>query len=267
MDPSALSRTLKRFEFALKAILIVCGFVFAARFTRKCTDGFTITGIHSSYADWEVNNPTLPEVFDQKFTYLGSGGQCFVFASEDGSYVLKFFKYRKKINRDFASYKLAMEQLPEETGLLYVHLKKTDELQTLAKIVDKLGIEHEVDLDKVNFILQKRAELTYPHLLHLVESNDIGAAKEAIDSLCSLIKGRCQKGIHDDDAKIHRNCGFIGNRAVIIDVGRFKADPRRQDPNVQSADLIKCTEKLKCYLDEISPELATYLDEVRKCSK
>lgn len=153
-----------------------------------------------------------------------------------------------------------MEQLPEETGLLYVHLKKTDELKTQAKIIDKLGIQHQVDLDKVGFILQKRAEMTYPHLLQLVQNHDIAGAKAAIDSIYSVIVARCQKGIHDEDAKIHRNCGFIDNKAVIIDVGRFKADPRRQDPEVQKRDLALCTEKLKHFLEDLSPELATYLE-------
>lgn len=224
-------------------------------------------GIQSHYpynGAWDVQNPPLPDVFEQRFVYLAAGGQCFAFLSEDGKYVLKFFKHPlKKLNRDYSSYKLAMEKLPEETGLLFVHLNKTKNLEKKARIVDKLGIEHRVDLDRHDFILQKRAVMTYPHLLHLVQANDLEGAKEAIDSICALILNRCQKGIHDDDAKIHRNCGFIDNQAVIIDVGRFRPDVRRLDPKVQSADLIRCTEKLKAYLEEISPELALYLEEVK----
>ncbi len=266
---------MKRFDQSIRLILIICSFVFAARLTKKATEGFTLLGIQSHYPfnpAWEIQNPLLPNVFEQRFTYLASGGQCFAFLSEDGKYVLKFFKHQrrkkkqlKKLSRDYVSYKIAMEMLPIETGLLFVHLNKTDTLKKEARIIDKLGIEHHVDLDRVDFILQKRAEMTYPHLLHLVEKNDLAGAKEAIDSICALILSRCQKGIHDDDAKIHRNCGFIEGRAVIIDVGRFKMDPRRLDPKVQSADLIHCTEKLKSYLEEISPELAQYLEEVRTC--
>jgi len=271
---------MKRFDLSLRLILILTLFVATTRWTRKITDGFTIATIHSQYPynpNWEVQNPPLPDVFDQRFTFLGSGGQCFAFLSEDGTYVLKFFKNRlnrvlpwqkgrklkleKKLSRDFASYKLAMEKLPEDTGLLYVHLNKTDSLQKRAHIVDKLGIEHQVDLDQVDFILQRRAEMTYPHLLQLVQNNDLAGAKEAIDSICHLIIGRCQKGIHDEDAKIHRNCGFIGNRAIIIDVGRFKEDPRRIDPAVQRSDFAECTQKLNRYLEEISPELAQYFEE------
>ena len=82
-----------------------------------------------------------------------------MFQSQDGKYVLKFFKYQRykikpwveaftfipfvaahrdrrlqhkqdKLARFFSSWKLAFNELQPETGLVYVHLNKTDYLKT-----------------------------------------------------------------------------------------------------------------------------------------
>ncbi|NGX37329.1 MAG: hypothetical protein K1000chlam2_00483 [Chlamydiae bacterium] len=278
-------------------LLLALAIHYIPKFCRSKTAGFTIPNIQSHLAynsDWEVANPPLPEIFNQSFSYFSAGGQCYVFLSEDGNYVLKFFKHHqrrlpflveylplpakwaakrekqrarrlKKLQRDYRSYKLAIEQLEEETGLLYVHLNQTTDLKKSARIIDKLNITHRVPLDQVGFIVQKRASLALPHLSELIEAHDIPLAKSAIESVCNLILTRCEKGIYDEDAKIHRNFGFIDNRAILIDVGRLRPDPRRTDPKIQQADLFKITKRLDDYLSSMSPELSehlhTYLQE------
>ena len=278
--------------------LIICTLLaltayYLPRFCYDKTDGFKIANIFDNLpynANWEVKNPPLIEGMDQKFSYLASGGQAYAFVSEDGKYVLKFFKHhlrrasplvrylplpsswrkkrslhiqkrRKKLIRDFNSYKLAMENLRQETSLLYVQLNNSSSLDQTVTIVDKLGIEHNIPLDKVGFVLQEKAELAFPHLLQLVQKDQIMKAKEAIDSILDLIISRCEKGIYDEDARIHRNFGFIGNKAILIDVGRLKLDPSRKDQQVQKQDLYKITRSLRLYLKDICPQLADYLQE------
>ncbi len=252
-----------------------------------------ISNIHDKLdfnPDWEVDNPPLADVFDQSFTYLSSGGQAYAFVSEDGKTVLKFFKHHlrrptlfvqwvplpkkwrekrnihiekrtKKLLRDFSSYKLSMEHLQEETGLLYVHLNKTTALNKEARIIDKLGIQHRVNLDQVGFVLQKKADLAFSRLLQLVQLNDLSGAQRSIDAICDLILSRCQKGIYDEDPRIHRNFGFVDEKAIIIDVGRLRPDKTRINPVVQKDDLYRITKRLRLYLKDISPQLANYLEE------
>lgn len=255
------------------------------------TDGFSILKIHSRFPNdptFDTISPPLPDIFSQPFTYLGSGGQAYAFVSADGNYVLKFFKHHhhttsklkrllpskhkrqlkreKKRLRDLSSYKLAMEILPKETGLLYVHLNTTDYLNTRVTIYDKLHIAHELNLDEVPFVLQKKATLAYSYLDELIKNGMLEEAQEAIDSICHLIISRCRQGIYDEDPRIHRNVGFINGKAMLIDVGRLKPDPRRHDPQTQRDDLIKITKRLEIHLRQKSPQLADYLnDHVESC--
>jgi hypothetical protein len=104
----------------------------------------------------EADSNQVCRILCQDFNYLGSGEECIAFLSSDGKYVLKFFRTRnltpktwlkfiplpgleqykfKKIDKRmirhrelFTSYKLAYEDLKEETGLIYIHLNKTKNL-------------------------------------------------------------------------------------------------------------------------------------------
>lgn len=276
----------------IKLILLALAIYYVPRFCYEKTEGFAFTKIHSNIPyspKWDVACGELPRVFEQRFTYLAAGGQAYAFASEDGQYVLKVFKHHLrriplwlrflplprsldekreiqkqkrggKLHRDFTSYKLAYEQLPEETGLLFVHLNKTNHLHQKARLVDKIGIEHSLDLDRVDFALQKRAQLAMPYLKKLIKKGEIEKAARAIDSICDLIVHRCQKGIYDEDPRIHRNVGFVDDKAILIDVGRLKIDPARVDPKIQQHDLAKITYRLGEYLKGVSPTLHQHLE-------
>lgn len=279
--------------FLIKLGLLAWACYAVPRFCHDQTEGFTIWKIHSNLpfsSEFHVDNKDLPDVFHQRFYYLSAGGQAYAFASEDGSYVIKFFKHHlrrlpfwlkilplpakyarqreeqrikreKKLLRDFTSYKIAYELLPEQTGLLYLHLNKTNHLKQKVTIVDKLGIAHDLPLDNFEFVLQKKADLTMPYFTDLIEKDDIISGKKSIDSICELIKTRCRMGIFDEDPRIHHNVGFIDGKAIMIDVGRLKKDPRREDPEIQRMDLFDITRKLQQYLNEKSPELAEYLTQ------
>jgi hypothetical protein len=272
---------------------------FMAAFCNKWTDGFTILRIHSELPfnpAWEstpISNEKrneLHDIFSQKFHYLASGGQCFAFASENERYVVKFFKhkFRKpysyflkiplpekldqlrkrklnkalyKLKRDFTSYKIAYEELPQETRLLYIHLNKGTQLNQSITIIDKLGIEHLIPLDDVEFIVQAKAELVYAHIETLMKQGDTQGVREALHSILHIIVNRCKRGIFDEDPRIHRNFGFIGNTPIFIDVGRFVRDPTRRDPIVYKADLLTITKRFRAWLKESHPKLVPILEE------
>lgn len=201
----------------------------------------------------------LQGIFDQKFYYLGSGGQCWVFASEDGQYVLKFFKFHRrkkdKLQRDFKSYQIAYETLKQETGLVYLHLDKTESLGLTAKVIDKIAIEHPIDLDAHAFIVQKKAVLVFDYIRSLMDQGKQDEAKGALFKLCQLLEERCKKGIGDEDPRLHRNIGFVDGMPIFIDTGRFKNDPSRMDPAIYQKDLKKITHRLRQWLLNEYPEL------------
>lgn len=256
----------------LRFLVFLLLFPFLSKFCEKQTDGFTLLRTRANLPFnplWETQTEDLA-AYAQKFYYLECGGQSYVFLSEDGNYVLKLFKLhrkvstekkRKKLNRDFLSYKIAFDQLSQETGVLAVHLNHTSHLRRQVTIVDKLQISHTIDLDTSYYILQKRAHLVYPHIKKLMKQHQEKAAAEAIDSLLEVIVTRCKKGIYDEDARIHRNFGFIENKAVIIDAGRFVPDNRRKDPDLIKQDIAAITKRFQEWLKDTYPSLYEHMQK------
>ncbi len=272
-------------------------------FCHRQTAGFTLTAISSNltyHPSWETRPLTSDEnlqveaLLKQKFFFLNRGGQCYAFISEDGSSILKLFRLHRrrlpgivmalplpsflesyrarkaanrslKLYRDFNSYKLSFEELKEETALLFVHLNKTNYLKQQVTIVDKLGIEHRIDLDTTEFVLQKKVSLVCEELNALVQKGQLTEAQRRLDALLDLIVFRSKKGIHDEDAFLTRNFGFVGEKAVILDVGRFCKDPSRIQPEVYRADVQTIVNRFLPWLQENHPSLAEYLEEQSQC--
>ena len=138
----------------------------------RLTDGFTVGNITSNFSynsKWDTRPLTAEEqntidgILSQPFSYLGKGCQSYVFQSQDGLYVLKFFKFQRyrikpwvvafsfipavekhiekrlehkkaKIERFLTSWRIAFDDLQNETGIVYVHLNKTDFLKKLPNL-------------------------------------------------------------------------------------------------------------------------------------
>lgn len=261
------------------------------QFCYKQTDGFALYKILSSLCfnpAWEVQQPSPPDLFDQPFHYLAKGAQSYVFASEDGNTVIKFFRLnhlqppkwltlfalpiplqpykvnkwiekRAELTKDFLSYKIAFEELQEETGLIYLHLNKTKHLNKKLKIYDKIKIAHEIDLDNMEFLVQKRATLVYPTIDTLVKTEGPEAAKEAINDLVNLLLSRCQKGIFDKDPDLNTNFGFLHRRPVQIDIGRFTRELEIKNKAAHRDEIIRITDHFRQWLEAYHPDLSESL--------
>lgn len=279
---------------ALKFILFIACFIILERSCYKATDGFRIYKIASDlpyHAEWDTGMPT-PEIetlLDQPFYYLASGGQSYAFCSKDNSTVIKFFKHHhmrpdswtrrivlpgfldkwrnrtvkkhhKRLVNIFNSGKLAHDEFKEETGIIYLHLNKTHLFNKKINLIDKLGIAHPIDIDAMEFVLQKRAELTFPRLDELKKSKDLETAKRCIDSLLNLMITRSKRGIEDKDPILSRNFGYIdGERAVEIDIGSFRKKEKIKSPYLYKKIFLEETLKLQLRVRRQYPELLPHL--------
>jgi hypothetical protein len=245
-----------------------------ARFCSIQTDDFTIHRISSTRAfnsEWEVHTLSSEEqgelsaAFNQEYHYFARGNQAFAFISGDGNYIVKFFNQRifalpfpwnfiprswikdsrrgkkarmreDKLRRDFTSYRIAFDELEQETGLVFVHLNRSDWIKKKLRIYDKLKIGHQIDLDSMEFIVQKRAVLVYPYIDQLMTEGKEEEAKMALDKILQLFVVRCQKGIDDSEPDLDKNFGFIGQEAMQIDAGRFaKAESKVALPPIKDS--------------------------------
>lgn len=240
-----------------KLLLFLFLLVAAERFSHSQTDGFMVSKILSDLPEDDPRWKSAPlthsqreemeHILDQPFFYLGGGHESYAFVSQDGQFVLKFFKHQtvrlsflktalvskghffaqlqkarsERLDRTFTSCMIAYQQLPKETGLLFLHLNREEKIGKSVWIQDRLGIRHSIDLDQTEFVIQKKADLARERLSKLLAYGETPALREAIDSLLSLLYRRAMSGIYDRDVRILDNFGFVGNEAVEIDVGSY----------------------------------------------
>lgn len=226
-------------------ILLVLATVASYKIYQHKTLGFSVAKISSRFSYNEafaVQEPEdlepIKQILSQKYTHLASGSQSYAFVSEDGKYVVKFFRMKHLTHRIsdlwrperrahqkqnllsiFRSHKLAYEHLKQESGLVYLHLNKTKHLSLTLPVVDKWGRTHQINLDKTEFVVQEKAELIFNRLAKL--RNDPAALQKSIGSILALVKTQCDKGIVDHDKAVKNNYGFVGDLPIHLDIGRL----------------------------------------------
>lgn len=291
----ALKRYIKLFCFVLILFLSLYG---ASRLYYGVTGGFTIGNISSNLSfdkRWDANAPTpekkeaLHQILKQKFSYLGKGCQSYVFLSEDGKYVIKFFKYqrfrpqewldylsfipavnsyrlekieKKKLKLDaiFKSWTIAYRNLPIQTGLIYVHLNKTQDLDQTILISDKMGFDHQLQADQMEFLIQRAAKMLCPTIKDLVKNDESNKAKQLIDDLVAMLVDEYQNGYADNDHALMQNTGVIDGQPIHIDVGQFIKNDLVKNPEVYKKELFNKTFLFKKWLIKNHPDLAKYLE-------
>lgn len=249
----------------------------------------------SQISPWEEGaliEDTEPEVklaLAQPYRYLGSGGQCYTFVSEDDRYVIKFFKQKafalpvwmhrfplpaiidglkqkkkkkKEAKRDkvFQAFKLSFNSLATETGLLYLHFHPTSHLRQTLVVTDAQGIRHALSLDTLEFVVQRKAELVTARIDTLVQRGDLEGAKEAIHAIVALQASLYRKGFRNRDPNVRSNCGFIGSQAALIDVGRLVSMQEVVQRKSFQQEIAKASLHFRRYLDQY-PELCAYFDD------
>lgn len=282
------------FKVGMVAV-IVAGLVTAGILEGTRPKGFHPRAISSSLEFspyWHADVPgsaSMAPILSQDYFYLGSGAQCYAFISADGKYVLKFFKmkhllpkkwlryfpfpglgsYRfrkteRRVARQkslFQSYMLAWEHLQKETGLVYIHLNKTDELKMAPLLFDKEGDSFQVDLDQYEFIVQRKSTLLRDHIAACMKEGKKEKAVEAIQSLLGRVVELSKKGFIDQDSGVSHNYGFVGKEVIHFDVGQLTSDKTAAEPSHYQREVLRVAYKLELWLKEDFPELLPNLEE------
>jgi hypothetical protein len=293
----------KKFLFLLlSTIALISIFYGVGRLYYRLTDGFLISNISSAneydprwetrpLTEEEIN--TIQDVMKQPFHYLGKGCQSYVFASQDDKYVLKFFKYqrlrpqqwleylsfipgveqyrqnkiaikRRKMEVFFNSWKIAFDKAPEETGIIYVHLNKTKQLNTQLTIFDKMGFQHVLNLDDFEFMIQKKASMLCSVIDDYMSSGRLAQAEVMLESLVARIVSEYKRGIADNDHALMQNTGVVEGVPVHIDVGQFVFQESVANPEFYTQELFTKTYKFRLWLKQKHPELAENFDAYLK---
>jgi hypothetical protein len=239
-------------------VLFLAVFAGVGFFCSVQTEGFFPYQIPKSapfQSQWEVvsseeaNKALLRQICAQPFSYLSKGDQCFVFASQDHQYVIKLpyhgkclapfwlrpwpyiaeayrarqmEKKQRNIHKSAMGYLFAFEKCKEETGLLYLHLNRTTDLRCQIRVQDKIGVQHLIDLDTVEFMLQRKGILLHAAIERWMQQGNKEAAQRGLSALVTLFFQRYAKGFEDKEQCLEKNYGFVGEVPIQIDVGRLR---------------------------------------------
>ena len=224
----------------------------------------------------EKDRELITQIYNQPFHYLGKGARSWAFVSEDGKWVIKFFKNRyltphfatllpdwfprkrwreqKKnkvsLTRVFDGYALADKYDREGTALVEIHLNQTKTIRKKLACFDKNGNAHFVDLDKAHFVVQKRAETLPEILARLLQAGKQNEAVNTLKQVFSLYKNQWDQGLFDEGNGILRNNGFVDGKAVHYDVGKLILTQKAKDPEVQKEKIAIMQRKIDQWLEK-----------------
>ncbi len=287
-----------RIKYSVYFILFVTLFFGLSSGCDKLTRGFrtsNITTASSFDPRWEpitgpacLENPAeIEKVLSSPFYFLDTGGSAYVFGSEDGRYVIKFFKAHRLcppswtrlkvmrallplgaqhvINRkeyqktlQFSSYRLSLDTLPHQTGVVYLHLNPTMHHKKQIVFYDNIGVKHSLPADETAFILQKRAIRFAPYFKKLLADKKTEEAKSLLTTFAGFLKERAEKGIRDGDITPRNNLGMLGKSLVIFDVDQL----RTKNLSATKHDhMLKDAKEMFLWLKNKNQALIVYLKE------
>lgn len=200
----------------------------------------------------------LKDILEQPFAYLDRGRQSYVFVSQDGRYVIKFFdlhryqpgwatffskssqaRMKRKMERLFRGYELAYERDRDNAMIVYQQLVPNAALRQHVLLIDRFGIRHDIDLGQVPFIIQHKGKSTRDVMTDLLKKGNVKEAKKRLRQLMDMYVVEYSRGMFDRDHNFMYNTGFVGETPMRLDVGRLRADDRFKDPEYSRKDLEK----------------------------
>jgi hypothetical protein len=254
--------------FSVKRVLFFLFFVTAMLLVpngaKRLTQGFRIAKLQLDFPfhpEWEIPpNSAFHEILQQNYTYLSKGAQSYVFESSDGRYVVKLFRFdhddlEDKVTFLFNACKLAYDHLPEETGLLYIHLNATPMGLPMLHCKDAVGRSYQFDLNQTRFVLQRKAQNFRKTLQESL--GEPVAMQKRLDEFIELLYARTDKWILNTDPNLSRNFGFLEDRAIEFDFGNYRyvygLDKR--------AEIERYSQRMRNWLTNNAPEWLDYFNQ------
>lgn len=286
----------RKAQIIVRLLLVLLVLYGAGRLYFQVTGGFTLSNITDLPAMKEIalQEPSplewrrIETALSQPYTYLGKGCQSYVFESDDSQYVLKFLKLQRfkpqaylnyfaflppieayqakkaeqkkeKLAVLLSSWKIAYEDLPSETGVVYFHLPEQSPFDKKIQIVDKAGFRHEVDSKDVAFLLQRKASMLCPLISRYMAAGEVDKAKELLNQLIANLVSEYRSGFGDNDHALMQNTGVLDGSPIHIDVGQLTQEERFKLPEVYREELFSKTYKFRIWLSKRYPELERHL--------
>jgi len=198
-------------------------------------------------------DPDVKKILSQPFRYLAKGRQSYAFISQDDQYVLKLVRTHKFIKplwskhlpwlavmrlealedkiqrhaRAIKSYTLASNKLKKASQIITSSFSQTPLVggPVFVTLVDGIGREHQINLQRVYFILQKKAVSLDRYFSKLIKEKKDKELSEAVDAFFLHIATRAKQKIFNRDYRnAMRNMGWLNNQIIDCDVGSFYED-------------------------------------------
>ncbi|MBF5060273.1 hypothetical protein [Candidatus Neptunochlamydia vexilliferae] len=225
----------------------------------------------------------LSPIFTQAFTFLDQGSTSEVFVSQDRKTVLKVFldknyssrsrkhipflgklsAKRKELKMKKARYKATINSyalLPKETGMLYYHFSPTDTFHQSITLIDKEGNKRTLDLDRENYLIQRKAIVAWDYIHRHVTQGDLEEARLAIKKLLTFTKLLYDQGIVLIDLQFASNFGFIDGEPTRIDTEHLTF--KRSWKTSYQTHLSEQLADFRVWIEECCPSsLLAYFDE------
>lgn len=256
---------------------------------KRLSGGFRLEKIKLDFPyhpEWESPlDPKIRDILSQRFNYLNRGSQSYVFISEDGKYVIKFFRFdlrpafvksffnslfpskkkkvdfNTKVNHLFEACKMANDRAAFETGIVYLHINQTALDLPVLFCKDALRRKYHIPLDRYRFVVQKKVETFTEAFEKARQEKNPFAMPNWIDSILELVLARSKKGLHNSDPNLSRNLGFFEGRAVEIDFGNYCNCLDLCQPEQRMKEIGRFYKPLRHWLQEHAPEWIGYLDD------
>lgn len=277
------------------AFLLLASFLFTPLLHKRITEGFRLgklaLDLHYNPA-WDSGPPSVEQkelarsIFSRPLRYLSHGAQSFVFATEGGDYIVKFFRYdqrvhpmrrwlrdevirkrkrlrhQEKIHRLFTSVKLAYERASDLTGLVYIHLNETNGELPQATLLAPLGRRYTLPMDRYRFVIQRRGQPFRDVVRAAIDQGDGPLVERLLRSFVSLIAERTKREIVNTDTKVAPNFGFIGEQAVEWDCGNYLLDSKLVDPAYRRREAVQFYDQVRHYLVRHGPEYVPFFEQL-----
>lgn len=268
----------------------------------RATDDFRLGNIMYPMphrVEWEtaaltsVEENKIQDILSQKFHYIGKGAQSYAFVSDDGQFVLKFFKFKhlkpswivdllpniffkdykqnlairkhRKLIGVFEGYKVAYEMHKPESGLLFAQLNIDHNPARIATVKDKLGFERKIDLQPIVFVIQQKGLTTRTVMNELLKNGNVAEGKKRIGQILELYASEYHKGIYDRDHGVMHNTGFVGEKPFHLDVGKMTREEKMKNSEEARKDLDIVIAKINLWVKNNYPayslQIQQYINE------